>query len=225
MAVGRVDVASHSPQVEAILDDLRAELRELKPTVPRLPFYSTVTGERLTSARLDTGYWARNLREPVRFAAATRALVDASLRLFVELSPHPVLGPAIGDTLRAAEHAGMALASLRRNEPELLVAYRALAELYTQGVSVDWCAVMRRATSPERVLPRYPWQHQHYWYQPSRTTQAARGASREWLSGPLAVAADPSLHTWTQTLSTAEQPFLTDHQVGTAVVLPGHWLR
>ncbi len=216
----KVDVASHSPQVEPILDDLRRDLGELKPEVPRVPFFSTVTGEPLADAGLDAGYWARNLREPVRFAAATRALVEAGLGLFIELSPHPVLGPAIGDTLRAAARAGTVLASLRRNEPELLVAYRALAQLYAQGVSVDWGAVMHRPSAPERVLPRYPWQHQRFWYLPSRLRQVASSASGGWLRGPFEVAADPALRTWTQTLSTVDQPFLSDHQVGAAVVLP-----
>ncbi|ORB59721.1 acyltransferase domain-containing protein, partial [Mycolicibacterium tusciae] len=35
-----VDVASHSPQVEPILDELKEALAELNPMTPQVPFYS-----------------------------------------------------------------------------------------------------------------------------------------------------------------------------------------
>ena len=42
-------------------------------------------------------YWARNVREPVRFATAIQAL--ASSEVFLEIGPHPVLSVAISQTL------------------------------------------------------------------------------------------------------------------------------
>ncbi|MGW5698196.1 type I polyketide synthase, partial [Streptomyces asiaticus] len=98
-----VDYASHSAQVEAIHDELLRILAPVRPRTSRIVFHSTVTGEPLDTAGLDAAYWARNLRETVRLETATRALLTGGHRLFVEVSPHPVLAAAIEATVEAAE--------------------------------------------------------------------------------------------------------------------------
>jgi acyl transferase domain-containing protein len=69
-----VDYASHSPQVEAIRDDLIAVLAGIAPQPPMVPFLSTVADGIADAADLGAEYWYRNLREPVRFVDAVRAL-------------------------------------------------------------------------------------------------------------------------------------------------------
>ncbi|WP_139825561.1 acyltransferase domain-containing protein, partial [Mycobacterium conspicuum] len=101
-----VDYASHSAQVEAVRERLLAELADLTPAAARIPLYSTV-GQALSADPLDTetmdaDYWYRNLREPVRFYDTVVELLGAGECTFVELSPHPVLAPAITDTLAQA---------------------------------------------------------------------------------------------------------------------------
>ena len=64
--------------------------------MPRIPFFSTVAGARVT----DPGYWWRNLREPTRFDAALRRM--RHLRTFVELGPHPALTALIGESVPGA---------------------------------------------------------------------------------------------------------------------------
>jgi acyl transferase domain-containing protein len=95
----KIDVASHSPQVEPLLDELRAELAGLRPTATRIPLISTVTGEAQDGRTLDATYWARNLRQPVRFAEALASLDATGVRTYLELSPHPVLAIAMEQTL------------------------------------------------------------------------------------------------------------------------------
>ena len=51
---------------------------------------------------MDADYWYRNLREPVRFHDRVVERLAAGECTFVELSPHPVLAPAITDTLAQA---------------------------------------------------------------------------------------------------------------------------
>ena len=41
----------------------------------------------LAGAELDAGYWLANVREPVRFAAAVRALAGRGHRVFLEVGP------------------------------------------------------------------------------------------------------------------------------------------
>ncbi|WP_155797909.1 acyltransferase domain-containing protein, partial [Sorangium cellulosum] len=85
----KVDVASHSPQVEPLREELVAALAELQPRQGAVPMRSTVTGALVSGAELDAGYWADNVRQPVRFAEAVQALAESGHALFVEMSPHP----------------------------------------------------------------------------------------------------------------------------------------
>ena len=81
-----VDVASHSPQVDPILDELRSALDGLSPQQPEIPFYSTVLPGRADPV-VDAAYWADNLRRPVRFADAVAAALADGHEVFAELSP------------------------------------------------------------------------------------------------------------------------------------------
>ena len=94
-----VDYAAHSAQVEAVRGPLAEGLDEIAPRAGEVPFYSAVTGGRADTAGLDGGYWFRNLRQRVRFGETVGALAAGGHRVFVEVSPHPVLAGAIEDTL------------------------------------------------------------------------------------------------------------------------------
>ena len=49
----------------------------------------------MDGTELDAGYWYANVRQTVRFADAVRALAADGHRVFVEVSPHPVLEAAV----------------------------------------------------------------------------------------------------------------------------------
>ncbi|HUE31833.1 MAG TPA: type I polyketide synthase, partial [Mycobacterium sp.] len=90
-----VDVASHSPQMEALRADLTEVLAGLRPAAATIPMYSTVTGELLADGAFDEAYWVENLCSPVRFSAAVRRLLDLGIDTFLEVSPHPILLSAV----------------------------------------------------------------------------------------------------------------------------------
>ncbi len=96
-----VDYAAHSAQVEEIRQALLDGCAGILPRTCDVPFYSAVSGERLDAVGLDAGYWYRNLRDTVEFEQATGALLDAGLRTFVEISPHPVLAVGMQETADA----------------------------------------------------------------------------------------------------------------------------
>src|SRR5215475_8683937 len=67
------DVAFHSAQMDPILADLGAGLAWLRPHRPRIRSYPTAMDDPRSDPPRDAAYWARNLRRPVRFAAAVAA--------------------------------------------------------------------------------------------------------------------------------------------------------
>jgi acyl transferase domain-containing protein len=179
----KVDVASHSPQMDPLLDELRLAVAGITPRTPEVPMVSTLTGRWLSGAECDAEYWVRNLRQPVRFSAAIDRLLADGHRTFVEMSPHPLLVGAIQDLAReAGADDVLGVGSLRRDESERASLLGSVAELYVHGHAIDWVAMGGRGRVVS--LPAYRWQRERYWYEPaagiataSRTSGADAGAA------------------------------------------------
>ncbi len=171
----KVDVASHSPQVDVLTDDLLRDLDTIQPRETKVPMYSTVAAERIDGPVLDARYWVRNLRCPVLFSRAVQGLADEGHTVFIELSPHPVLTAAIEETVIGAGRKISAIPSLEREKDEPLTLRNSVGRLYTIGYAVDWA---RLFPFPGKVvpLPLYPWQRQRFWLQ-SEPQQAKNGGA------------------------------------------------
>ncbi|MGF1428947.1 type I polyketide synthase [Kitasatospora sp. LaBMicrA B282] len=170
-----VDYASHSAHVEQLEAELLDVLAPITPRSSTVPFYSTVTGEPIDTAQLDAAYWYRNLRHTVQLADTVAALIAAGHTRLVEVSPHPVLVPALQESLDAAdlaeEQSSCAVGTLRRGEGGTERLLTALAELHVGGTAVDWS--VRYAGAARVDLPTYPFQRQRYWLQDVPPDQAA----------------------------------------------------
>jgi acyl transferase domain-containing protein len=148
MRIAGVDVASHTRQVDPILPKFRELLPRLRPDKPRVPFYSTITNNPRLVPALDTQYWMANLRRPAYFADAVQAAAEDGFRIFLEVSPHPIAGQPIEETLADAGIEGAVVASsLCRGEPQRFTFLTQLGLLHSHGVPVDW----RAASSGNRL--------------------------------------------------------------------------
>jgi acyl transferase domain-containing protein len=202
-----VDYASHGPQVDEITGELTTLLAVLAPVDAGVAFYSTLTGTRIETSTLDTEYWITNLRRPVRFAGAVRTLLSDGYRVFIEASPHPVLGPGILDCFEEAGVTARVVPTLRRDDGGTRQVLRALGQAFTAGVPVDWD---RFFPGGERVveLPTYAFQGERFW-----PDEAAEGETALELAGGGLVL--------TSRLSPRAQPWLADHVVSGTVLVPG----
>ena len=217
----KVDVASHSPQVDPLREDLLRGLAGLTAAETRIPMCSTVTGGLIEGAELGAGYWMRNLRETVQFAAAVRRLREDGCDTFIEISPHPVLLPAIEQGL-ATGRPGLCLPSLRREEPERATMLESLGTLYSSGYPVDWGRLYPTAGRCV-TLPAYPWQRERFWY----PIAPAGGANRRVGAGAhpileehMVSSVDPGTHFWQGRLDPIQTPWLLEHRVHGVAVLP-----
>jgi acyl transferase domain-containing protein len=168
-----VDYASHSAHVEALEAELREVLAPIEPHTPRVPFFSTVTGEWIEAAVTDAGYWYANLRRTVQLEPAVRSLAAAGHGAFVEVSPHPVLTVPVAETLEAAGAEAVVVGSLRRGQGGLDRFYASLGEAWVRGVAVDWAPAFA-GRAPRRVdLPTYAFQRRRYWLEGPRQPHTA----------------------------------------------------
>ncbi|MFI9605537.1 type I polyketide synthase, partial [Streptomyces sp. NPDC052043] len=116
-----------------------------------------------------------------------------------------------------------AVAAARRDRDEAATVYAALAALHTHGMHVDWSAQLAGARVVD--VPTYAFQRRRYWLE---AAPQAAGADRfgldatghPLLGAAVALAARREL-VLTGRLSVAAQPWLADHAMGGAVLLPG----
>jgi len=224
----RVDVASHNPQVEHLKHELIEILSDIQPNQGTIPFYSTVVGRVLDGNKLDAKYWGRNLREPVRFADAIDSLAQDDFGVFLELNPHPILSRSIQGELAHINRSATVLPSLKREEEEMLIMLSSLGALYTLGFPIQW---EKLYPDGGRVvsLPTFPWQRQRYWFDDGKIKKPRQPFA---LMGTDAADYHPLLglqrgsplltgkQVWENVLNTESLPFLLDHKVKDAVVLP-----
>ncbi len=155
-----VDYASHSPQVSRVRDRVVEPLSGLTPKTSALPFYSTLYGEVVDTAELNATYWYDNLREKVLFESGVRRLVEDGHRVFVEMSPHPVLTVPVQEILEDLPDA-VVVSSGRRDRGEVESVVGSLAQLYVRGGAVDWAALFGARRRVD--LPTYAFQRKRYW--------------------------------------------------------------
>ncbi|MDB5306278.1 MAG: polyketide synthase family protein, partial [Gemmataceae bacterium] len=202
--------AFHSPAMDPCREGFLAAVAGLRPRTGEIPFVSTVTGTELPGTALDAGYWWRNVREPVRFAAGVRAAAEIGAELFVEVGPHPGLLRYVHQTLGGA----VVVPTLKRNEDGPRCLAETAAALHARGVRLDWAAGTRAAHAD---LPRHPWHRQPFWAE-------GEDSRRRRLAGPthplLGVREPGPVRQWESCLSAATFPYLPDHGFRTRAVLP-----
>jgi polyketide synthase 12 len=224
-----VGYASHSAQIEEIHEELLAECAGIVALSSDVRFFSTVTGSMLDTALLDGQYWYRNLREPVRLEQATRSLLHAGARTFIEVSPHPVLRMGVQETVDqalAAPTDAQVLGSLRRDEGGSERFLRSLGEAWVSGVDVDWQGLFAGSDAPLPSLPTYAFERQRYWPDTSAVSAGdASGAGQTAIEHPLLSAAialaEDEGWLFTGRLSPRSHPWLAEHTLLGVTLLPG----
>ncbi len=213
----KVEVAYHSHFMDRLKPEVREKLADLKPSLPDIPLYSTVTGDLVNAVAYDAEYWCDNIREPVYFAQAMEGLLRDGHRIFLEIGPHPVLSTAIRECCSEKKVSVQNVATMKRGAPEQLTFKLGLASLYTSGYDLDW----ERMYADEAhyvKLPTYPWQREVYWHE-------QHDSLSDRFSNPAHPLLDQRLRdprpAWQGTLNHQFIPFLQDHQVDSLVVMPG----
>ncbi|MCB9450588.1 MAG: type I polyketide synthase [Anaerolineaceae bacterium] len=158
----KVDVASHSPQMEPLRAELVKSLSGLKPRAGSLPIYSTVDGVVTDGANFTPDYWGRNLRQPVQFSRMAEQLLNDGYTVFIEISPHPILLSPIDDILHHTGQAGWTIPSLVRQSDEMVTMLQSLGAVYAAGVDVDWGRLYPEGGTVVQTPP-YPWQRERFW--------------------------------------------------------------
>ncbi|MGH6771548.1 MAG: amino acid adenylation domain-containing protein [Xanthobacteraceae bacterium] len=212
----RVDYAFHTRQMDPFEDELRRSLEAIASHTSEVKIISTVTGKPVQAGELNAEYWWRNMREPVMFHAAIDAAVDDGFNTFVEVGAHPVLAGPVRSILAARGKKGVVVASLDREKTDEDFLAGSLAELYVNGVELDWTEIAPKGWNFIQ-LPRHPFEKTSFWAE----SEEARSARFDHPVHPLlGFRLKTGVPRW-QAHFNADMPrFLGDHRVDGTTVFP-----
>ncbi|MFC3549825.1 amino acid adenylation domain-containing protein [Lysobacter cavernae] len=161
----RTSHAFHSAMMEPVVAPFLAEVAAVARAAPQLPLVSTVSGDWLDAANATSPeYWARHLREPVRFAAALGRVLDVPARVLLEVGPRATLSALSRQHPDTQKHHIAAIASLSDTphaEPANI--RTAAGQLWMRGAALDPAVFDSRGLRRRLRLPTYPFERQRYW--------------------------------------------------------------
>lgn len=222
LAVKQLDIAYpyHSEAVEPLRNQMLGELASLAPAATHTRFVSSALGVPVEGENLDAEYWWRNTRGLVNFQGAVVALANVGCRCFIEIGPRPVLKNYVmesatqaGATVRYAET--MNNTRLKPTDMDHIA-----AQVVAIGANVDAEKYFGPRLPYRRELPQTP-------MQPVQVRAASTEAALD--LGGVNTPPHPLLGWdenasglfWRNHLSVKHRPWLGDHNVGGAPVLPG----
>ena len=215
-----VSHAFHSPLLEPMLEPFAKRASAVACAAPRLPLISNVSGKVFAGGeKPDGNYWRQHARQPVRFAASIETLKTLGITSLLEVGPHPTLLPFA--RRNAPDATWNASASLRKGEPARRAILTALAELYAHGADVRWEAVAASGNGRRIALPTYPFQRGRYWLPPEHTAARRSDTAHHPLLGERRDLADPpGVSIWEEEIDLESHPWLRDHRVQGAAIVP-----
>ncbi|HKG13542.1 MAG TPA: amino acid adenylation domain-containing protein, partial [Pyrinomonadaceae bacterium] len=157
--------AFHSQMMSPVIAEFNDHVRRVKLNAPRMRYVSNVTGTWVKADdATDPAYWARHLRQTVRFADGVREVLQDENALLLEVGPGRSLGAMVKPLAR--ETGRPVINSLRHpneqtSDEEVLT--RALGRLWLAGARVDWDGFYADEVRRRVPLPTYPFERQRFW--------------------------------------------------------------
>jgi amino acid adenylation domain-containing protein len=166
--------AFHSPMMDAVVEPFARHVRGTALHEPRIPFVSTVTGTWIRPEEATSpDYWARHLRETVRFREGAATLLAGGGRTLLEVGPRATLSTLV--RRQAKDRGQTILASLgdgSADQDESAAILQAAGQLWLSGTRLDARAFHVHETRRRVPLPTYPFERKRFWVDPARSAES-----------------------------------------------------
>jgi acyl transferase domain-containing protein len=158
--------AFHSVMMDPVIRPFMDQINTLALQSPAIRYVSNVTGTWITTAEATAAsYWARHLRQTVRFSEGLHTVLQDPECLLLEVGPGQTLSTLARRHL--AHGAGhRVLASFpggQERGSEGTSILHTLGQLWLAGVEIDWAGFSARERRRRLPLPSYPFERQRYW--------------------------------------------------------------
>ncbi|UCH98229.1 MAG: amino acid adenylation domain-containing protein [Candidatus Aminicenantes bacterium] len=150
--------ALHSQMMEPILEEFAGKTAKMiTVNEPQIPYISNVTGSWITSRELTPAYWAKHLRETVRFSDGINQLMKEEKAIFLEIGPGRDLSTLLVRHIEGKP--GLKTTHLVKPQEQKTadnyVLLNRLGRLWLWGVEIDWNQFYSREKRYRVCLPKY----------------------------------------------------------------------
>jgi len=166
----RTSHAFHSAMMEPILQEFAETIAKKELNPPNIPFISGVTGTWIKENEVsDPQYWARQLRQPVRFSKGLNEILKDPSRLLLEVGPGNslcLLANAHKIEVNGNDVSPTTFSSIRhikQSESDIAFLLKTLGNLWLSGVIIDWKSYYKHEKRRRINLPTYPFERKRYW--------------------------------------------------------------
>jgi len=171
--------AFHSPMMDPVVEPFEEAVHSVRLHAPRVPIVSTVTGGWMGEREAtDPGYWARHLREPVRFSDALGVLLEEPSRLLLEVGPRATLTSLARQRLRGEQLSVASLRDAATGDEEWTALLGAAGEVYCAGLPLDFESLHAYGERHRLPLPTYPFDRRRHWVTAPALPEAASSSTR-----------------------------------------------
>ena len=166
--------AFHSRMMEPVLEPFARRVAQMEINAPSIPYLSNLTGTWVKAEEVkDRSYWARHLRETVRFGDNLRELSGDGRRALLEVGPGRTLSSlaARQEGRKQEQPIVNSLPHPEEQQTNLQSLLGAVGRLWLAGVAVEtegYHAGRRRCLLS---LPTYPFERQRFWVEPKTQIQ------------------------------------------------------
>ncbi len=161
-----VSHAFHSAKMEPILDEFEEIAGQIEYKKPAIPIISNVTGKAFDEKVPDAAYWRNHIRNAVLFADGVQTLKELGCNVFVEPGPNPHL---VGMGRRCLPtYEALWVGSLKEKFKEWEFLLNSLAQLYVNGIDVNWRQFDGVYPRAKVEMPTYPFQRKRFWMEKKR---------------------------------------------------------
>lgn len=162
--------AFHSSMMDAVVEPLRVELAKVKLSPPKIPIVSSATGQKLEDSQAtDPAYWARHLRDTVRFREAVLTLAQEK-RTFLEVGPRATLATLTRQLVSDRTQPCLStLPDTAKDDAEWTTLLGTLGKLWTAGVPIDWRRYHEHETRKRIAIPTTVFDPTRHWLEPGVT--------------------------------------------------------
>ena len=218
----KTDVAFHNPMLKSLVQPLQTALADsIHPRSPKFKLYSSSDPDPRTRGLRNIEYWTNNMVKPVLLTSAVEVAAEDGLRLFLEVSSHPIISQSISETLmdKGIEDFSV-IPTMQRKKPARKSIQLSIAHLHCRGADIQWKKQMGRSWA--QGVPGTHWSHKPFWKQIETgplNASAGHDAEKHNLLGKGVPVAGANAFLFTTQIDNNTKPFPGSHPLhGTEIV-------
>ena len=220
----KVQRAFHSPLMTPMLDAFAEVVKQIEFRPPAINIISTKTGKSIAEQIATADYWLDQIVQPVQFKQAVAELRNMKINLALEIGPGNTLTNLVK---RDSDNNFIHVMSVFRGLDCQSGLLNTLADLYQQGLSVNWEQYYQDRKQPLLSLPGYPFRRQRYWFKQSdRQHSSHQTRLHPLLHDKIELATEPGKQIFTAQLSVDDPACHQDHCYQGKILIPAaHYLE